>query len=209
MYYKTTHTTMLLLLAAVCSVLAQSKSGIARVEKIQGIETYVMCEPLRDYEKVFDIGTGIKAASLLSGGVVNEGVSDKAEQFVRFAVRDGKKENKEFDAVLITGSKTAVAIKFTAPATEQNKGLARVKKVDGYEIYVLNEPMREYDRVVDASGGAKAKSFLTGGVVNNSIEEDIAQFVKRVKKEAADDKKDFEAVIYSGGKSAIGVKFKG
>ncbi|WP_345268932.1 hypothetical protein [Nibrella viscosa] len=200
---------LLLLVATIHTAFAQDKAGIARVEKIQGIEAYVMCEPLRDYDKVFDIGTGVKASSLLTGGVVNEGVADKADQFVRFAVKEGKKENKEFDAVLISGSKTAVAIKFKTPASEQNKGLARVKKIDGYEVYVLSEPLRDYERVVDASGGVKAKSYFTGGLVNNSIEEDMAQFVKRIKKEAADDKKVFEAIIYSGGKSAIGVKFKG
>ncbi|GAA4450358.1 hypothetical protein GCM10023189_10860 [Nibrella saemangeumensis] len=207
--YKSIYTTMLLFVATLCSVFAQDNSGVARVEKIQGVETYVMSEPLREYDVAFKVETGLKMASLATGGVVNEGVSDKAEQFIRHAVKQGKKDNKEFDAVLISGSKTAVAIKFKTQATEQNKGLARVKKVDGYELYVLSEPVREYDRVVDATGGLKAKSYFTSGLVNNSIEEDMAQFVKRVKKEAAEDKKDFEAVIYSGGKSAIGVKFKG
>lgn len=74
-------------------------------------------------------------------------------------------------------------------------------------MYVLSELVRAYDRVVDATGCLKAKSYVTSGLVNNSIEENMAQYVKRVKKEAAEDKKVFEAVIYSGGKSAIGVKF--
>lgn len=196
-------------LMAVGVTVAQSKKGIARVDKIQGIETYVMCEPLREYETVFDVSSGAKASSLLTGGVVNEGVADKTTQFVNRAIKQGKKESKEFDAVLVSGSKTAVAIKFKEAASEQNKGLARVKRMDGYDIYVLNEPLSDYETVVDASGGVKAKSYLTGGLVNNSIEEDVAQFVKRIRKEAEEAKKPIEAVIYSGGKSAIGVKFKG
>ncbi|GAB3276269.1 hypothetical protein GCM10027347_49930 [Larkinella harenae] len=177
----------------------------ARVEKIQGIETYVMCEPLRAYETAFEIATGAKAASLLTGGVVNEGVSDKVSQFVRRASKEAKSKNQEFDAVVISGSKTAVAIKFKG---NEDKGLAKVRKIDGLAVYVMNEPVNDYETVVDASGGVKAKSYFTSGLVNNSIEEDIQQFVRRVKKEAEEAKKPIDAVVYSSGKRAIGVKFK-
>ncbi|RRB06979.1 hypothetical protein [Larkinella rosea] len=190
-------------LAGFSTVLAQSN---ARVEKIQGIETYVMCEPLRAYETVFEISSGAKAASLFTGGVVNEGVSDKASQFVRRASKQGKNDNKEFDAVVISGSKTAIAVKFKGDGGE--KGMAKVRKIDGLAVYVMNEPLKDYETVVDASGGLKAKSYFTGGIVNNSIEEDIEQFVRRVKKEADEIKKPIDAVVYSSGKRAIGVKFK-
>ncbi|WP_128543482.1 hypothetical protein [Larkinella soli] len=194
--------TALLVFAGLSRLFAQ---GTAKVDRIQGIETYVMCEPTRPYETVFEVATGAKAGSLLTGGVVNEGVSDKTTQFVNRASKQGKKENKEFDAVLINGSKTAVAIKFKG---EGDKGMAKVRKLEGVEVYVMNEPTRDYVTVVDASGGVKAKSYFTGGIVNNSIEEDMAQFVKRVKKEAEEAKKPIDAVVYSGGKTAIGVKFK-
>ncbi|MFC5408355.1 hypothetical protein ACFPMF_03485 [Larkinella bovis] len=196
------------ILAGILSLSGALAQSNARVDKIQGVETYIMCEPLRPYETVFEIETGAKAASLLTGGVVNEGVSDKASQFVRRAVKDGKKENKAFDAVLISGSKTAVAIKFTGNGGSE-KGLAKVRKIDGLAVYVMNEPVKDYETVVDASGGVKAKSYFTGGIVNNSIEEDIEQFVRRVKKEAQEAKKSIDAVVYSSGKRAIGVKFKG
>ncbi|GAB3922061.1 hypothetical protein [Larkinella terrae] len=190
-------------LSGFTAVFAQSN---ARVDKIQGIETYVMCEPLRAYETVFEVSSGAKAASLFTGGVVNEGVSDKASQFVRRASKQGKSDNKEFDAVVISGSKTAIAVKFKGDGGD--KGLAKVRKIDGLAVYVMNEPLKEYETVVDASGGLKAKSYFTGGIVNNSIEEDIEQFVRRVKKEADEAKKPIDAVVYSSGKRAIGVKFK-
>lgn len=180
----------------------------ARVEKIQGVETYVLCEPLRPYETVFEVATGAKAASLLTGGVVNEGVSDKVSQFVRRATKDAKSKNQEFDAVVISGSKTAIAIKFKGDGGS-DKGLAKVRKIDGLAVYVMNEPVKDYETVVDASGGVKAKSYFTSGLVNNSIEEDMEQFVRRVKKEAEEAKKPIDAVVYSSGKRAIGVKFKG
>ena len=188
---------------SVTVVLAQAN---ARVEKIQGIETYVMCEPLRPYETVFEIASGAKAASLLTGGVVNEGVSNKVAQFVRRASKDAQKDHKEFDAVVISGSKTAIAIKFKGGS---NSGLAKVRKINGLPVYVMNEPVKDYETVVDASGGVKAKSYFTGGIVNNSIEEDIEQFVRRVKKEAEEVNKPIDAIVYSSGKRAIGVKFKG
>ncbi|GAB3901986.1 hypothetical protein GCM10028803_27690 [Larkinella knui] len=190
-------------LFSLSTVLAQSN---ARVDKIQGIETYVMCEPLRPYETVFEISSGAKAASLFTGGVVNEGVSEKAAQFVRRASKDGKKDHKEFDAVVISGSKTAIAVKFKGEAGA-DKGLAKVRKIDGLAVYVMNEPVADYQTVVDASGGIKAKSYFTGGIVNNSIEEDVEQFVRRVKKEADEAKKPIDAIVYSSGKRAIGVKF--
>jgi hypothetical protein len=177
-----------------------------RVDKIQGIEIYVMCEPLRPYETVFEIASGAKAASLLTGGVVNEGISDKASQFVRRATKEGKKENKAFDAVVISGSKTAIAVKFKSDGSG-DKGLAKVRKIEGLAVFVMNEPVKDYTTVVDASGGLKAKSYFTGGIVNNSIEEDVEQFVRRVKKEAEEAKKPIDAVVYSSGKRAIGVKF--
>ncbi|MGV3561488.1 hypothetical protein [Larkinella arboricola] len=188
---------------SVTSVLAQNP---ARVEKIQGVETYVMCEPLQAYETVFEVATGAKAASLLTGGVVNEGVSDKVSQFVRRATKDAKSKNQEFDAVVISGSKTAIAIKYKDNAS-RDKGLAKVRKIDGLAVYVMNEPVKDYKTVVDASGGVKAKSYFTSGLVNNSIEEDMEQFVRRVKKEAEEAKKPIDAVVYSSGKRAIGVKF--
>ncbi|RAK00423.1 hypothetical protein LX87_02125 [Larkinella arboricola] len=188
---------------SVTSVLAQNP---ARVEKIQGVETYIMCEPLQAYETVFEVATGAKAASLLTGGVVNEGVSDKVSQFVRRATKDAKSKNQEFDAVVISGSKTAIAIKYKDNAS-RDKGLAKVRKIDGLAVYVMNEPVKDYKTVVDASGGVKAKSYFTSGLVNNSIEEDMEQFVRRVKKEAEEAKKPIDAVVYSSGKRAIGVKF--
>ncbi|WP_138991879.1 hypothetical protein [Larkinella sp. C7] len=196
--------------AVFCSILSFTTvfaQTNARVDKIQGIETYVMCEPLRAYETVFEIASGAKAASLFTGGVVNEGVSEKAAQFVRRASKDGKKDNKAFDAVVISGSKTAIAVKFKEEAGA-NKGLAKVRKIDGLAVYVMNEPLLDYETVVDASGGVKAKSYFTSGIVNNSIEEDIEQFVRRVKKEATEAKKPIDAIVYSSGKRAIGIKFK-
>jgi hypothetical protein len=101
-----------------------------------------------------------------------------------------------------------VAIKFKDEGPIETKGIARVKKINGLETYVLCEPLQEYKVVNQKGGGVKMKSYLTGGLVNNSIEDDISQLVERVKKDSESDKLEIDAVIYSAGKSAIGVKFK-
>jgi len=190
------------------STFSQDKKGLARVTKIQGVEAYFLSEPLREYDVVFDEGTGLKVTSILTGGLVNESVSDKATQFVERVVKEGKEQGKSFDAVIYTSGKKVIAVKFKTEGTDTNKGIGRVKKISGMDIFVLSEPLSDYDVVNQKGGGLKLKSALTGGVVNNSIEEDVEQFANRLKKDAEDDGKTVEAIVYSAGKSAIGAKYK-
>ena len=189
--------------------LAQTETkGMARVSKMQGVEMYAMCEPVRPYEVLFSMNTGVKAGSVFSGGLVNEGVSDKLSQFVKRVMKEAEKKNQQVDAILYTSGKDAAAIKFKTESTAETKGLAKAAKLNGYEVYVMSEPVRDYETVVDVSTGAKAKSYITGGLVNNSIEEDISQYVKRADRDAKEENKKIDAVVYTGGKRAIGVKFK-
>ena len=196
-----------LLLAA--TGLAQSETkGMARVSKMQGVEVYAMCEPVREYSMLFSMNTGVKAGSVITGGMINEGVSDKLSQFVKRVMKEAEKKGEQVDAIVYSGGKDVAAIKFKTESTAENKGLAKAAKLNGYEVYVMSEPVRDYETVVDVSTGAKAKSYITGGLVNNSIEEDISQYVNRAEKEAREERKKIDAVVYTGGKRAIGVKFK-
>jgi hypothetical protein len=45
---------------------------------------------------------------------------------------------------------------------------------------------------------------ITGGIVNNSIEEDVNDFVKKILK----DDPRIQGVLYSSGKEAAGIRFK-
>lgn len=186
---------------------SQDQKGIARVNRIDGVDVYFMNEPLNDYEIVFDVSTGLKATSLLTGGLVNEGVSEKAAQFVKRAIKEAKEDNHEFDAIIYSSGKKVVAVKYKDPKPEY-KLMARVQKIEGIEIYILSEPATEYEVLNSKKGGFKMKSALTGGMVNNSIEDDVAQFVKKLVKDAADDNEKIDAILYGAGKSAAGIKFK-
>jgi hypothetical protein len=73
---------------------------------------------------------------------------------------------------------------------------------------VFSEPIAEYEVVSKKGGGFKMKSLVTGGLVNNSIEEDLKQFVTRIQKDCEDDHLQLDGVIYTTGKSAVGIKLK-
>ena len=196
---------MLLTTCVVGNMSAQNQKGLSRVNKVQGVEAYFMSEPLREYDVLFDVGTGLKATSVLTAGLVNEGVSDKASQFVKRALKEAEEKKTTIDAVVYTSGKKVVAVKFKDQATPENKGLGRVNKVNGLEVYVMADPVTDYEVVNDKGPSLKAKSLLTAGLVNNSIEEDIEQFAKKLVK----DNSRIDALVYTSGKTAVGVKFKG
>lgn len=200
--------TLLFLVSLTQAAFSQNnKKALARVNKMQGIEVYAMCEPVREYEIMFDVLTGAKATSLLTGGLINEGVSEKLSQFVSRAKKEADKRGQTVDAIIYTDGKKVIAVKFKGKATEQNKGIAHVAKLEGREVYVMNEPLQDYQTTVDVTTGVKAKSYISGGLVNNSIEEDVAQYVRKAVKEAEISSKKIDAIVYSGGKRAIGITF--
>ncbi|HYK76527.1 MAG TPA: hypothetical protein VEV16_06090 [Daejeonella sp.] len=178
----------------------ESQEGLARVNKVQGIEVYILSEPLRDYEVISDVSNGINATSAVTGGMVNESIADKASNFVRRAM----KENSRIDAVVYSSGKRVVGIRFKDAATPQTKGIARVKKVNGFDTYILAEPLKDYEVLANKGGGIKWKSYLTGGLINNSIEDDVEKLVKKLQGNGT----SIDGIIYSAGKSASGFRYR-
>lgn len=187
----------LTLLFADAGAQSNNDKNLARVRKVNGVEAYILCEPLRSYEVVVDAGTGLKAESLLTGGLVNKSISGKVEQFVRNVT----KQNAKIDAVIYSAGKRIVGVIFTDQASAANTGLGRVSKVMGYPVFVMSEPVVNYQVVNNRSGGVKWKSLVTGGVVNNSIEEDVQAMVKKLQSRAAD------AMLFEGGKEGTAIMF--
>lgn len=175
-----------------------NEPNIARVKRVNGVEAYILCEPLRPYEVVVDAGTGLKAESLLTGGLVNKSISGRVEQFVRNIM----KQNAKVDAVVYSAGKRIVGVIFTDGDNNKNAGLARVSRVMGYHVFVMNEPVVNYSVLNNKSGGIKWKSLVTAGVVNNSIEEDVQEMVKKLQNRAAD------AMLFEGGKEGMTIMFK-
>lgn len=190
---------LLLILLFTPALFAQDK-GLARVQRLDGVEVYILSEPLREYETVTSVTTGVKAESIITGGLINESITDKVLQFIRRA----RKQGATFDAVLYSGGKEIVTIKFTKNATSSNRGIGRVRKLENADVYVLSEPTQDYETIISKGGGMKWKSLLTGGIVNNSIEDDLSGFIKSMRSSGA----NMDGIIYSGGKSAMSFKYK-
>ena len=84
------------------------KKGLARVTKIQGVEVYLMSEPLREYETIEEIGSGIQLGSSINTPEIN----NLAEHFVKVALKAGEKQKKQVDAIIYSSGKKAIAIHF-------------------------------------------------------------------------------------------------
>lgn len=194
---RSIYLTLTALILCVTTFAQNDDDMLARVRKINGVEAYILCEPVRDYDVLVDAGTGLKAESVLTGGLINKSISDRVEQFIRKVT----KENGKVDAVVYSAGKRIIGIAFKDNATTKTKGLARVSKVGGYPVFVMNEPVSDYTVVNSKGGGIKWKSLLTAGLVNNSIEDDVEAMVKKMQSRAAD------AVLFDGGKSASGIMF--
>ncbi len=199
---------VLLMLLGSGSMLAQQEKSMARVSRVNGIPVYVFAEPLNEYKVIASKGTGGKAGSLLTGGVVNEGISAKVSQYVKRLNKEAKRKKFEYDAILYTNGKQASAIKFDESYDASKKDLARAKSVNGILVFAMSEPLAEYEVVLEKSGGAKVGSYLSGGLANKGIEGDLTQFVRRLKKAAEEEGKTIDAIIYNAGKRAIGISFK-
>ena len=193
---------ILLVAIIICSTTIYSQNNetqLARVKEMNGLETYIMCEPLREYEVVVDVNTGAKAESILTGGLVNKSISGRVEQFINRV----KKENANVDAIVYTSGKRIVGVKFKNAGTEQNIGIAKVFKMKGHPVFVMCEPMKSYDVLKSKGGGIKWKSAFTAGLVNNSIEEDVEKIVNKL-----DGVKNVDAFLFDGTKEGEAIGFK-
>lgn len=192
---------LLIIAITMCSNLfAQTgKNDLARVKKVNGVEIYVLSEPLREYETVADVGTGFKAESILTGGLVNKSISERMSQFVKRV----KSDNPSVDAVIYSSGKRVVGIKFKKEGSAEDIGIARVIRYKGLYTFVMCEPLINYEILKTKGGGVKWKSAITGGVINNSIEDDVQKIIDKLK-----DLKGVEAFLFDGSKEGSAISFK-
>jgi hypothetical protein len=181
---------------------AQQKS---KVQKVNGIEVYLLAEPDREYETLKSGGKGIQWGSAFTGGLINESIATKVTKYIKKLAKEYKDKNIDFDAIIYTNGKQMTAIKFTDEKTDENDRIAIVQKIEGIPFFVMSEPITEYQFVKTIGGGIKWKSALTGGLINNSIEQDLMKFAKKMDKKFR--KKQISGIIYERGKKANAIKF--
>lgn len=191
---------LVLLVAMNC--FAQQKS---KVQKVNGIEVYLLAEPIREYETLKSGGKGIQWGSAITGGLINESIATKVTKYIKKLAKEYKDKNIEFDAIIYSNGKQMTAIKFTDEKTDENDRIAIVQKIEGVPFFVMSEPIYEYEFVETVGGGIKWKSALTGGLINNSIEQDLMKFANKMNKKFR--KKKISAIIYERGKKANAIKF--
>jgi hypothetical protein len=183
---------------------SQNKN-LAEVYVVNGVEAYILNEPVRPYEIVYGKGQSINWSSYLTGGLINNSISTKIGKFVKGIVKKAAKEGKLVDAIIYTSGKNVTAIKFTDEPTKETKKIAKVHRLNGIPTYVMCEPLREFRVAKSKGGGIKWKSAFTGGLLNNSIEQDLMKFAKKYKKMYS--KHQIDALYYTSGKSCDGITF--
>ena len=113
---------LLSLIVLVISQVVFAQKNRAKVQKVNGVEVYVMNEPLREYEVVSeesDFLSTVEWGSIATSGLINESASAKIGKMVKGIVKVARKKDIDFDAIIYSNGKTAVAIKFTEEATEK------------------------------------------------------------------------------------------
>lgn len=182
-----------------------SQKDLAKVAKVNGIEVYILNEPLRKYEVAFNKKKGIQWSSFLTGGLINSSISTKITRYIDRLQKESKETGEKFDAIVYTNGKNVTAIRFTNPDDIDKGGLATVQKIEGIPVFAMCEPVLAYDQVKKKGAGIKWKSMVTGGLWNNSIEQDLIKFAKRFRRHFR--KKKIDAMIYRRQKKAYGIKF--
>lgn len=177
----------------------------AKVNKVNGIEVYLLAEPVREYETLKVSGKGVQWGSAITGGLINESISTKVTKYIKKLSKKFEEENITFDAIIYSSGKQMTAIKFTDKKTDENNRIATVNKIDGIPFFVMSEPINNYEHVKTVGGGIKWKSALTAGIINNSIEQDLSKFAKKMSRKFR--KKEISAIIYERGKKASAIKF--
>ncbi|MFC4219057.1 hypothetical protein [Flagellimonas marina] len=192
----------IILLFATIIFTATHGQNLSRVQKVNGIEVYVMSEPTNSYEVVYGNGNTIKWSSFITGGLLNESISTKITSFVNNTKKEAEKEGVQMDAIVYTNGKKVVGVNFTGQKDDRT---AEVQVMNGIPVYIMCEPVKKYTVVTKEGPGLKWKSFLTLGLVNNSVEQDISKYLNKLEKDFRKGKVD--ALLYSSGKKAVGIKF--
>jgi len=97
-----------------------------------------------------------------------------------------------------------LAVSFTS-INSDDKGLGRVQKIAGKEVYVLSEPVRDYDVIETLTTNLSTALMGKPDPINKQLEEVIQRGLKRVDKGKI---QPFDAAVTSDGENITLIKFK-
>lgn len=165
----------------------------AKVQSVNGKEIYLLSEPVADYETVASVKTAPKLTSLLTRGIYNEHVNDKATQFMNRAMGKLDRKSIVFDALVYEGGKSIRAIKFN----EASEGIANVRSIEDIKVFAMATPLQSFQIKEQIGNGVNIVPFLTYGWINNSIEKDVEKYIRKASKQ-----ENVDAVLYQSGRKA-------
>lgn len=98
----------------------------------------------------------------------------------------------------------ATALLLSATHQDDKKAIAKVHTILGKEVYVLSEPVREYEVV------EKLSTALTTALVGRqTIQKQMHEVINRASKRVESGKlKDFDAAMTTDGEAVVLIKFK-
>ncbi len=89
--------------------------------------------------------------------------------------------------------------------------LARVENMSDLDVFVMNQPVAQYKIVVRMKpislANLNLKTIVTGGIIRETASDKMNQYVNQVLRQADKEDVHVDAVIYSGGKGAVGIEY--
>eukprot|EP00658_Telonema_sp_P-2_P020560 TRINITY_DN18133_c0_g1_i1.p1 TRINITY_DN18133_c0_g1~~TRINITY_DN18133_c0_g1_i1.p1 ORF type:complete len:197 (+),score=15.79 TRINITY_DN18133_c0_g1_i1:143-733(+) len=81
------------------------------------------------------------------------------------------------------------------------------------QVYVMNTPMAKYEIVVRMNtfslANINVSTIATGGVIRETAADKVNKYVNQILRQAEKDSVHVDAIIYSGGKGAVGIAYTG
>lgn len=111
------------------------------------------------------------------------------------------RKNLSFFAIAFT---IIVLMAFKSNPSSENKGIARVQKILGKEVYVLAEPLRDYE-IVDKKTTSMTSNLSGRQSIQKQMQEVISRQLKEVEKGKS---QDFDGVLTDDGDVIVIIKFK-
>ena len=198
---------ILLSLSLLAITIAYSQGKQAQVDNVQGLDVFILNQPVAKYKVVVRMKTfsmaNLNVGTIATQGADRESASEKVNKYVNQILRQAEKDSIEVDAMIYSGGKSAIGIVYTE---DENQGVATVRQMYGLDIYAFCQPLTAYDYVQTkrAMSGYMGSS-ATYGVLDSSIEENVEKLAKRLKRKKK--KHGTTGVLYNSGKKGGGIKY--
>ena len=174
--------------------------GIAEVQQINGIDVYVLCKPLLEYEIVGYAGDFLSDVQLKNIFSNRGSIRSRTFQLVEEAYNASKSQDELIHGLIYSDGGSVVLIRYiNKEKIEEGKKIAKVDLINGKELYILSKPLKPYKLLkTKTMVTGTLTSFVTLGLIKSAIRDDLQRFI-----ESYDFRKlNFSGVLYEDGYEA-------